>query len=64
MNQVTQVNILNGDVKFTYEDGSVRLLSEDQGSEYLTSVDATVEPLMKFATPQRRLAYVANRHFN
>lgn len=64
MNQVTQVNVLNGDVKFTYEDGQQELLSAPRADGYLRAVYASRDLPIDFATPQRRLVYVANRHFN
>ncbi len=64
MNQVTQVNILNGDVKFTYEDGSQRTLLPDGVDRFKEEVDQSRSIPIDFATPQRRLVYVANRFFN
>ena len=64
MNQVTQVNILNGDVKFTYEDGSQRVLNEGDRTHFFIGVDSSWKLAIDFATPQRRLVYVANRFFN
>lgn len=64
MNQVTQVNVLNGDVKFTYENGEQELLSARRAGEYLSNLRESYVLSIDFATPQRRLVYVANRYFN
>lgn len=64
MNQVTQVNVLNGDVKFTYEDGSQKLLTDEGFRSFQEEVERSYCLDIDFATPQRRLVYVANRYFN
>lgn len=63
MNKVTKVNVLNRDVKFTYEDGSQRMLNESGAKSFFDYVEASREAPIDFATPQRRLVYVANRYF-
>ena len=64
MNQVTQVNVLNGDVKFTYEDGSHILLNTENASFFNLEAEHSKSLPINFATQQRRLVYVANRFFN
>lgn len=64
MNQVTRVPRLNGDTAFIHADGSKRLLTPVQSADFDKQVKASKSLPIDFATPQRRLVYVANRFFN
>lgn len=64
MNQVTRVLSLNSDVGFIFADGSKRLLSLRKSAEFQAKVKESESLPIDFATPQRRLVYVANRFFN
>lgn len=59
--ETTSVNILNGDVKFQYEDGESRTLTASESKQFINLYEGLKD---KFPSPEAAKLYVASRYFD